>query len=96
MDRVQVVLRDREGGNILCDTELQVFCQLGCDCDDADAFSIDDGSTPDTINPNGNVTIYVDGGCPPFSWSISGNGYSFLDGYDTMSRYNKLASKGGT
>lgn len=65
-----------------------------CTCPSGD-FAYDDGSTPDTIAPGGSITLYVSGGCPPYSWSVSGLGYT-LDNASTTDVTNGLNSASGT
>lgn len=62
--------------HVCCET-VKLEC---CSCDtDVNPFTIDDTSTPDTIAPGGSITVYVDGGCPPYDWSVAGTGYSFTN-----------------
>jgi len=54
------------------------------------------GTTPDTIAPGGDITIEVQGGEEPYSWSIdSGTGYT-LDNAVTLGLTNGLNSVAGT
>lgn len=47
----------------------------GC-CDDVEEISINEDSSDEVIAPNGSATVVWSGGRPPFSISISGEGYS--------------------
>jgi hypothetical protein len=77
------------GPPAVCEKDVIIRCEV-CDCDTADPFSIDKTSTPDTIAEGGaGIDVYVEGGCPPFSWSVSANGWSFQNA-TTTARVNKL------
>lgn len=98
---VQAWYRDEAGKLLLLDTEaIKVFCQegtiCGCDCEapEEGEFTFDAGSTPDTITPGGSIDVYVTGGCPPFTWSVSGTGYSFTAA-ETTARVNTLNCASG-
>ena len=52
-------------------------------------FEFDDTLTADTILPGSHETIYTSGGCPPFSWTVSGSGFSFASD-ETDTEYNQL------
>jgi hypothetical protein len=39
-------------------------------CDDSTPLSFDDDSTPDTIAPSGNITLYINGSTGPFYWEV--------------------------
>lgn len=60
-----------------------------CDCETATPVTIDDDSTPDTIDPGGSISVYILDGCPPFSWEVAGTGYSFTNA-TTEDRVNTL------
>jgi hypothetical protein len=49
---------------------------VAVDCPPAVPFTFDDASTPDTIAVNTSISIYVAGGSPTYSWSVTGNGYT--------------------
>ena len=84
---------------LLCTAKERVFCyeREECDCAAADPFTFDDASTPDTIAPGGSISIYVAGGCGPYSWSVVGTGYT-LDSATTENGtvVNGLNSASGT
>ena len=46
-----------------------------CDCDTR-ILAFDDESTPDTINQDDSITIFLNDGCPPYEWSVEGTGFS--------------------
>ena len=48
-------------------------------------------SNPQTIGRNSEVTVGVFGGYPPFTWTVSGNGFSLAD-EETSERNNVLIS----
>ena len=48
---------------------------------------------PATIGQSSEAAITVDDGCPPFSWSVAGTGYSFAQ-TKTQSRSNTLITDG--
>ena len=57
-------------------------------------------SSSEEIAPGGEVDLYADSGgfgCPPYTWSVSGTGYS-LDKAETKSDFEvvTLNSEGGT
>jgi len=58
-------------------------------------MTFDDASTPDTIAPSSSITLYVEGGCPPYTWSVAGLGYT-LDFVSTVIGQNGLNCGGGT
>lgn len=68
-----------------------------CDCEfPDDPFEFDNDSTADTIASGGGVTVYVTGGCGPFTWAVAGTGYSWTGGSSTEARNNTLISAAGT
>lgn len=52
-------------------------------------FSFDDDSTADTIAQDDDIIIYTTGGCGPFSWTVSGSGFS-LENNETEGNNNTL------
>lgn len=93
-DVVRVTATSGSSG-ISCYDRHQVFCYAGCSCGTADTFEFDDDATSDTIDPGDSITLYVSGGCPPFSWSVSDKGYT-LAYVSTQARTNTLMCAGGT
>jgi len=81
-------------GNTCSDTE--TIRTAGC-CDDpaTPAFTFDDASTADVVAPGGQITVYVTGGCPPFTWSVNDLGFSFAQ-VQTNTRANALSLDAGT
>lgn len=68
-------------GDVIAEARIRVSCFKDancCDCEDPPEgpFLFDDASTPDTITANGNISLFVQGGCAPYNWSVSGTGYS--------------------
>jgi hypothetical protein len=59
-------------------------------------LAFDDASTPDTIAKNSGITVYVTGGCGPFTFATSSLGYSFTDGVETENRNATLNCADGT
>jgi len=72
-----------------CSEHVIVYCSCPCVGD----FAFDDDSTPDTISAGSNISMYVTGGCPPYSWSVSGVGYS-LSGSIELSETLTCAAAG--
>lgn len=62
-----------EAGRSICEDEEIVSCGQ---CPTDPLMTFDDASTPDTINKNSSISIYVQDGLPPYSWSVTGTGYS--------------------
>lgn len=54
------------------------------------AMTLDEDNTPTAIAPGGSITVYVLNGCPPFTWAVSGAGYSFASA-TTTERSNVLS-----
>lgn len=75
-----------------CVDTLEQECEV-CECPSG-TFAFDDGSTDDTIDPGGTISIYIVEGCPPYSWSVSGTGYS-LGSAQTTTNENTLTSANG-
>jgi len=42
-----------------------------------------DPSNPDEIDRNSSISINIIGGCPPYTWSVSGNGFSLQESQTT-------------
>jgi len=87
---IAIVFHDPLGS--YCEEIVTMYCEDVC-CPSGD-FEFDDASTPNTIAPGGNITVYVTGGCPPYSWGSAGTGYSWATG-STAVPYNTLTSAGG-
>ena len=104
-DFIEVFIRGRRDPKtkvrlLMCNEDERLFCRERleeCDCAAADTFTFNDASTPDTIAPGGAISIYVAGGCGPYSWSVVGTGYT-LDNATTEDGtvVNGLNSASGT
>jgi hypothetical protein len=83
-------------GKSICDDTTRLKCdEAGCTCPSGD-FAYDDASTPDTIAPGGTISLFVSGGCPPYSWSVQTCcGYT-LGSAITQGLSNTLTSASGT
>lgn len=64
------------------------------ECPPLVVFEFDDDSTPDTIAPGGNITVYVTGGSAPYSWGAAGTGFTWASGVTTDPE-NVLTSASG-
>lgn len=80
-------------GKSECNARTIVQCET-CECPSG-TFAFDADSTPDTISPSGTISIYVTGGCGPYSWSTSSTGYTFGSA-STEGISNTLISASGT
>jgi len=93
-DLVDVILRNKVTGLIECNSILvNISCEEeACSCDVGEGYvavAIDTGSTSETIAAEGSITIYATNGCPPYTWGVSGTGYS-LDHAETVAPVNTL------
>jgi hypothetical protein len=71
--------------------EYWAMCEGGCDCaSETYSFTLDTDTTPETIVPGSSITVAVLGGCGPFSWVVSGVGYSFAKPITQSARGNTL------
>ena len=61
-----------------------------CNCPPTIPFAFDDASTPDEIDPGSGITVFVTGGCPPYTWDNPGNGYTWASGTTTWGTSNTL------
>jgi hypothetical protein len=53
------------------------------------AVTVDEGSTPTTIAAGNHAHIYITGGCAPYTYSVSGTGYTWASsGLDTLTSNN--------
>ncbi len=80
------------GGKSTCKDKRRLKC-VSCICPSG-TFAFDDGSTPDTIAPGGAINVFVSGGCPPYSWSVAGLGFT-MDNASTQGLVNVLNSPAG-
>ena len=60
-----------------------------CLCFDPSGFAYDTENSGETIDRSDSIEVFVEGGCPPFTWSVSGTDFS-LDNETTTSRQNTL------
>lgn len=67
-----------ERGN-KCETEVTISCIEKCDCYTEPAF-VYDTDNAETMAADSSLRLYVENGCSPFSWSVSGTGFSFAEG----------------
>lgn len=63
------------------------------DCATCAAVAYDDAGSDDTIARNNSATVAVTGGCGPFSWTVSGTGFT-LDSATTSGLTNTLNADG--
>lgn len=94
-DHAHIRIEYEDINGSICSDNVQMYC-AACTCPSGD-FAFDDASTPDTISAGGSITVYVTGGCPTYSWSITagGTGYS-LDNASTSGVSNVLNCDSGT
>lgn len=74
-----------------CTDTVLVRC-VACECPSDPAFEFDDANTPDTIVAGNHISVYIkDGtGCPPFTYSVSGTGYTWnANGSTSLSSNNR-------
>lgn len=79
-----------------CGITVQAVVVGGDCCDEVDDLSFDDASTPNTINPGGNINIYVKDGIGPYDWSITDGWGHVLGSASTSGVSNTLTSGTGT
>lgn len=79
-------------GNIACD-EVDMFCYTRCFCDEEPPLTYYQYN-PTEIGKSENKDIYVDGGCPPYGWSVKGTGFNFLIVDGTSEGVNELRANG--
>jgi hypothetical protein len=53
-----------------------------------------DPGNPDEIDPNSSISINVIGGCSPYTWSVSGNGFSLQESQTTGLTNTLIADEG--
>lgn len=77
---VNLIVSGRDAVGNVCETDVRVFCydRSPCDCDEADTFEVDEANSDETIAEGGTATVTVTGGCPHYTWSVSGTGYSIV------------------
>ncbi|MCK4240823.1 MAG: hypothetical protein KAX30_04310 [Candidatus Atribacteria bacterium] len=89
--KIKVKTRPKPGQEKIgfCEGSFRVACDK-CDCGEADYFYYDDPNSDDTVDRDGIATIVVIGGCPPFTWSVAGTGFSIPS--STTGRTNTLSA----
>jgi hypothetical protein len=81
-----------EGAVSICDDTAWQNCDR-CPVDPVMTF--DDASTPDTIDPNSSISVYVTGGLGDYTWSVAGTGYT-LNNVTTSGVSNTLNCPAGS
>jgi len=80
-----------QGNGITCTDEVTVYC-YPCPVDPVLTF--DDDNTPDTIVKNSHIDVYVAGGKAPFTYVVSGTGYTWngngAASYESSNRNEQL------
>lgn len=66
-----------------------LLADVAC-CDDP-FYSFDYGFNYELVEPGATVTITVRGGCPPYTWDVTGSDYSFAEA-ETSVPYNDLTA----
>jgi len=80
-----VTVTDANGLEVTIDVP---YCDAASCCDDPPTFSIQ--TSGDELGPfPGENVVFLDGGCPPFSWNSVGDGFT-LDYVETNSRRNRV------
>jgi hypothetical protein len=64
------------------------------ECDDCPLSFVVDPANPETVAPSSSVTVKGIGGLGPYSWSISGSGFSLTGGSVTATPENDIATSG--
>jgi len=71
-----------------------------CQCPPEVIFEFDDDSTPDTITSGDSIDVYITGGCAPFTYEVSGTGYTWngngSSSYESSNRIEQLDCVGGS
>jgi len=74
----------------ICKSEVTICCNEQCICPADPTLTYDSGN-PATIAREGEASIAVTGGCPPYTWSVTGTGFSFANS-ETETTSNTLAA----
>jgi len=86
-----------DGAGNVCWKAVEVSCAC---CPAKVTFEFDDDNTPLTIVAGNSINVYVLGGCAPFTYSVSGTGYSWsgsgTSSYESNNRNEQLNCVGGT
>jgi hypothetical protein len=59
------------------------YLQGHCCCDDVHDLPSWDSENPETIGPDHEAVVVVNGGCGPFEWEVNGSGFWLDAGYTT-------------
>lgn len=92
IDQHIVIAEMTDGAGNVCHSIATIVC---CACPGSDTFTFDDSNTADTITAGASISVFVTGGCGPFTWSTGTKGYSFAHS-ETTERYNTLICAAGT
>ena len=69
-------------------------------CPAETTFEFDDPNTPDTIVAGDHISVYVTGGCAPFTYAVTGTGYTWngngTASYESSNRDEQLDCADGT
>ena len=88
-----------QGDGITCTQEVIMYCSDEC-CPAETTFEFDDPNTPDTIVAGDHISVYVTGGCAPFTYAVSGTGYTWngngAASYESSNRDEQLDCADGT
>jgi len=77
-----------DGAGNTCHSIMQETC--GDTCPPTIEFAFDDDSTPDTIVAGSHIDVYVTGGTGPFTYVVSGTGYTWnANGSTTLESSNR-------
>lgn len=86
----------------MCKHCLEIWDTNCCEecCPAEVTFEFDDDNTPDTIVKNNHIDVYVLGGCAPFTYAVSGTGYTWngngAASYESSDRNEQLDCAAGT
>ena len=64
-----------------------------CNCDVEDDVAYDTTNSDETVDQSNTATVIVTGGCTPFSWEVSGTGFTLVAA-STAGRTNTLIADG--
>jgi len=70
-------------------TDLCEASVTACLCFDPSGFGYDTENSGETVDRSDSAEIFVEGGCPPFTWAVAGTDFSF-DDETTSERQNTL------
>lgn len=92
-NKIEVKMVDAVGNE--CFTVVDVFCRVQdcCDSDEYVATAFDQADPPATIARNSSISVTATGGCPPYTWSVSGTGFTMASA-STQAATNNLVADG--